>query len=1131
MFRPVPTRPDLVAMEHETLDLWRERRTFAKLRAQVAGGPRWSFLDGPITANNPMGVHHAWGRAYKDLFQRFHAMLGEDQRWQNGFDCQGLWVEVNVERDLGFTSKHDIEEYGIAEFVSLCKQRVLTYAARMTEQSIRLGMWMDWNDPDELRRLRDLLAADPSQLATIEGPAGPVTDTVEMLVGRLGTREVGGSYFTFSNENNDLIWGFLAECNRRGWIYKGHDTMPWCARCGTGLSQAEINEGYQDRDDPGLTIRLPLLDRPGESLLVWTTTPWTLTSNVAAAVGEDLRYVKVQQGGEALWLAKGTLNHALVGPFQVVEERNGAELVGWRYAGPYDDLPAVKAAFAQGTSDEPETPYAQRVVAWDEVGEDEGTGIVHIAPGCGAEDYQLGKRLGLPIVAPLDEGGIFLEGFGSLSGRDVREVTEPIVHHLKATGRFYRLETIRHRYPHCWRCGTALVFRLVDEWYISMGPVYDQVRATLTPEQVNASLRYQIMDVVDQIRWIPGFGYERELDWLLNMQDWMISKKRYYGLALPIYDCQACGTFDVVGGRTELGERAVEGWETFEGHSPHRPFVDAVKIACPGCGATVGRIADVGNPWLDAGIVPFSTLHFREDPEYWRQWFPADFITESFPGQFRNWFYSMLAMSTVLRREPPFRTIFGYALVFAEDGQQMHKSSGNAIEFDDAADRMGVDVMRWMFAKARPEENILFGWHTADEARRELLVLWNVYAFFVAYARMADFHQATATTTSADARTPAATPAVSERRPAMDRWILSRTAGMTADVEAHLRAFDALGASRAIGTFVDDLSTWYLRRSRKRFSRPVDPADSNAAFHTLHTVLLTISRTLAPLLPFLAEAMYQNLADRSPDDQAPESVHLSGFPRLNALRDVALESAMATARRAVELARTLRSSAGIPIRQPIARMWLALPGGALLDQEALLGIMADELNVKTVELIGDESSLVERRVKPLLPRIGHRLGPAIPAIMAAAREGSAVIRPDGSVELAGHVLAPDEVEIQAIPRPGTAVAHDEGLVVVIDTALTPELRAEGEARRLQRAIQDLRKEAGLELDARIDLWVWGLAAPVTGHLQSVAAETLADDVVEGPAPSGDGFVRSIVDLDSGPVEIALRARASAGTPG
>ena len=372
MFRAVSPKPDLVAQEHEILARWAERRTFARLRAQNAGGERWSFLDGPITANNPMGVHHAWGRTYKDVFQRFQAMLGHDQRYQNGFDCQGLWVEVNVERDLGFTSKRDIEAYGIAEFVSLCKQRVLTYAARQTEQSVRLGMWMDWNDPHELRRLRDLLAEDPSQETTVEGPDGPVTDSVEMLVGRLGMPDLGGSYFTFSNENNDLIWGFLAECHRRGWLYKGHDTMPWCARCGTGISQHEMTEGYQDREDPGLTVRLPLVDRPGEALLVWTTTPWTLTSNVAAAVGPDLRYVRVRQGGDDFWLAKGTLRQALEGPFQVLEERPGSELVGWVYDGPFDDLPAVRDAFDKGSGDDPGTPYRHRIVAWDEVGRGRG---------------------------------------------------------------------------------------------------------------------------------------------------------------------------------------------------------------------------------------------------------------------------------------------------------------------------------------------------------------------------------------------------------------------------------------------------------------------------------------------------------------------------------------------------------------------------------------------------------------------------------------------------------------------------------------------------------------------------------------------------------------------------------------
>ncbi|MFM2105489.1 MAG: hypothetical protein RL338_521 [Chloroflexota bacterium] len=1107
MFRPVSAKPDLVAQEHEILARWAERRTFARLRAQNAGGPRWSFLDGPITANNPMGVHHGWGRTYKDLFQRFHAMLGEEQRWQNGFDCQGLWVEVNVERDLGFTSKRDIEAYGVAEFVSLCKQRVLTYAARQTEQSVRLGYWMDWNDPAELRRLRDLLAADPSATATIEGPDGPVTDTVEMLVGRLGMPEVGGSYFTFSNENNDLIWGFLAECHRRGWLYKGHDSMPWCARCGTGLSQMEMNEGYKDVEDPGLTVRFPLLERPGESLLVWTTTPWTLTSNVAAAVGPELVYVKVRQGDDLLWLGKGTLRTALTGRFEVLEERRGAELVGLAYAGPFDDLEAVRAAFAKGTRDEPGIPYVHRVVPWELVGEEEGTGIVHIAPGCGAEDFQLGRDLGLPVIAPLDDSGVYLEGFGALTGRDVRSVTEPIVEHLKREGRFYRLEPIVHRYPHCWRCGTALVFRLVDEWYISMGPVYDQPRETLSKEQVEGSLRYQIMEIVDGIRWYPSFGYDRELDWLLNMQDWMISKKRYYGLALPIYDCAACGTFQVIGGRDELRERAISGWDAFEGHTPHRPHVDAVRIACSGCGAPVERIPDVGNPWLDAGIVPFSTLHYREDPGYWAKWFPADFVTESFPGQFRNWFYAMLAMSTVLRRERPFKNLFGYATLFGEDGRPMHKSWGNAIEFDEAAERMGVDVMRWLYMSARPDDNILFGWHAADEARRRLLVLWNVYAFFVTYARLAGW-------------SPGGTPPPVAARTPLDRWILSRAAGMAAEAGERLADYDALGATRAIDAYIEDLSTWYLRLSRRRFSRNEAAADRAAAFATLHEALAAVARTAAPIMPFLTDEIWSNLVGEQVPG-APDSVHLTRWPaeELAPARDEALEAAMATARRAVELARTLRGSAGLKVRQPLARLWLALPGGTLAEREALLALVADEVNVREVLLIGDESELVERRVKPLLPRIGARLGPAIPAVMAAARAGEVEFLPDGSVRLAGTTLAPDEVEILASPRPGTVVAHDDGLVVVLDTELTDELRAEGDAREIQRAVQDLRKEAGLELDDRIELWVDGLPGPVAPFLDAIAAETLAS-LAAGPAPAE--AVRGSVALDAGTVSLALR---------
>jgi isoleucyl-tRNA synthetase len=643
-----------------------------------------------------------------------------------------------------------------------------------------------------------------------------------------------------------------------------------------------------------------------------------------------------------------------------------------------------------------------------------------------------------------------------------------------------------------------------------MGPVYEGPRETLSREQVDASLRYQIMAVVDRIRWIPEFGYERELDWLRNMHDWMISKKRYWGLALPIYDCAACGTVEVIGGREELQQRAVDGWERFEGHTPHRPWVDEVRIACPGCGEPVERIKDVGNPWLDAGIVPFSTLHYREDPEYWAKWFPADFITESFPGQFRNWFYSMLAMSTVLRREPPFLTIFGYALLFGEDGRPMHKSWGNAIDFDEAAERMGVDVMRWMFAKARPEENILFGWHAADEARRELLVLWNVYAFFVTYARLAGWKPAEAA------------PPVG-KRPALDRWILSQAAATSAIVEDRLGDYDAVAATRALSTFLDGLSTWYLRLTRRRFSRSDDAADRAAAFATLHEALVATSRMLAPVLPFLADTMYSNLVP-TVDATAPDSVHLTRFPtpELAGHRDAALERSMDLAQRAVELARTLRSTNRLKTRQPLARAWVAVPGvdGALPAD--LLDIVAAEINVHAIEPIADGSDLVERRVKVLLPKVGKRLGPAIPSVMAAAREGAATFHDDGSVTLAGVTLAPDEVEIQATPRPGTAVAEDDGLVMVLDTALTDDLRAEGDARELARAVQELRRDARLELDDRIELWVDGAPSLVARHLPSVAADTLAE-LCSGEIPADAR--RASVALDGGPVTIALRRLA------
>ncbi|MCS7384914.1 MAG: class I tRNA ligase family protein, partial [archaeon GB-1867-097] len=493
MFKEVPPTVDFPKIEHKILKFWAEIDAFKKRVALNKGKKPWSFIDGPITANNPMGVHHAWGRTYKDLFQRFKAMQGYELRYQNGFDCQGLWIEVEVERELGFKSKRDIEAYGIAEFVKKCKQRALRYAAIQTEQSIRLGYWMDWNDPNTLRYLADCLEK-PDQIVTIQGANGPVTDTVERLVGRLGSPEIGGSYFTFSDENNYMIWALLKKCYEKGWIYKGRDVMPWCPRCSTALSEHEIvTEGYKELTHPSLTVRFPLRGRKKESLLIWTTTPWTLTSNVAAAVHPDITYVKVKFGDEYFYLGKPALERTLPkGSYEIIEEIKGYEMEGWTYDGPFDELPAERKS---GAVD------AHRVILWDEVSEDEGTCIVHIAPGCGKEDLELGKIYNLPAVAPLNEFGIFIEGFGKFTGIHVYDSAKPVIEELKKKGLLFKVEDYVHRYPVCWRCGSELVFRLVDEWFISMGKKLDKPLEEVTEEEKDQNLRYQIMEVAKKIRW------------------------------------------------------------------------------------------------------------------------------------------------------------------------------------------------------------------------------------------------------------------------------------------------------------------------------------------------------------------------------------------------------------------------------------------------------------------------------------------------------------------------------------------------------------------------------------------------------------------------------------------------------
>ncbi|HEY62305.1 MAG TPA: class I tRNA ligase family protein, partial [Anaerolineae bacterium] len=711
---------------------------------------------------------------------------------------------------------------------------------------MRLGYWMDWNDPDKLRWLADKLAEDPTQIITVEGPNGPVTDSVEQIVGHLGLPELGGSYFTFSNENNYMIWAFIKKTWEKGWLYHGADVMPWCPRCATAISQHEIvTDGYAELTHRSVTLRFPLRGRENESLLVWTTTPWTLTSNVAAAVGPKLTYAKVRQGDQIFYLSTGTL-HMLRGDYEVLGELKGVEMEGWTYDGPFDDLTAAHqpggVTYLKKLIKDIHKSAAEvhQIILWDEVGETEGTGIVHIAPGCGAEDFHLGRERNFPLIAPLNDEGYFIEGFDWITGKHVSTIAEEIFADLEKKGILYHVEPYTHRYPTCWRCKTELVFRLVDEWFISMGETYDKPREELTKEEKDRSLRYQIMDVVDQIRWIPDFGHAREMDWLKNMHDWMISKKRYWGLALPIWVCEDCGHHTVIGSEFELQERAIEGWDVFDGHTPHRPYIDAVKIKCDQCGGTMRRIPDVGNPWLDAGIVPFSTLQYRNNPDYWRKWYPADWISESFPGQFRNWFYSLLAMATVVDNSPPFLENFSYASLLAEDGKEMHKSWGNAIEFNEAADKMGVDVMRWLYCSQKPENNLLFGYQRAEETRRRFLIpLWNVYSFFATYANLDKWEPQI---TPFDPGSPEG-PTPRSNNP-LDLWILARLNQVVANVTKALEDSDAFGATITVESLIDDLTNWYVRRSRRRFWKSEYDEDKNTAYATLYHVLIKLIKTL-----------------------------------------------------------------------------------------------------------------------------------------------------------------------------------------------------------------------------------------------------------------------------------------------
>ena len=1093
-FEKVETAVDFPALERRILALWDRVKPFEKLRRINAGNPKWSFLDGPITANNPMGVHHAWGRTYKDAFHRYFAATRHEIRYQNGFDCQGLWVEVEVEKELGLSTKGEVEAFGLAKFTESCKERVRKYARIQAEQSKRLAYWMDWDH----------------------------------------------SYFTMSEENNYTIWAFLKKCHELGHLYKGTDVMPWSGRAGTAYSHMEIAEGRRLVTHTAVFVRFPLRGRSNEYLLIWTTTPWTLTSNSGVAVSSELTYVKLRakRDGALYYFAEPNLLHPRLAKeykegfgstpwpanvpklrtlHQIFQEQGGytiegtiggAEMIGWTYDGPFDELPAQQTSggyakpielIPTDQRDWPSGRDGHRVFAPGKnargepyVVAGEGTGLVHSAPGCGDVDHVWGKQQRLVTIAPLAEDGRFIEGFGPLTGKRATdaETVEWILADLRGKGLLLASEPYPHVYPHCWRTGDELVFRLVDEWYISM------------------AWRDEIKDTARQINWLPSAmrGLERELDWLTTMKDWMISKKRFWGLALPIWECKACGHFEVFGSRAELKERAVAGWDAFEGHSPHRPYVDAVKIACARCGsAPVSRVPDVGNPWLDAGIVAYSTTHHNSDPSYWEQWIPADLVTECFPGQFRNWFYAILAMSTMMelgkeRRRPPFRNLLGHATVLDENRRIMHKSDGTAIWFEEAAEQIGVDCVRWMFCAQPSTVDLPFGLrhaneqvtiegpdgeritHTADgdrlcrvtstpadeTRRRVLLMFWNTYAFFCNYARLDKF----------DPRAPAVPLA---QRQDIDRWILSDLQLLVRTARERFEAYDLPPICQRVERFLNDLSTWYVRRNRRRFWRGASEADLDklAVYQTLYSVLTTLTKVMAPIVPFVTEHMYQNLVARQIPG-SPESIHLCEYPKVNEdLIDPELSDRMRALLRIVSLARSVRTASKLKVRQPLAGMIVASEDELVRSAVALFRThLEEELNVKRVEVRQSAAELCTLSLRPNMSLLGPKYGKQVALLskgLAAAdsNEIAARVLAGENIDLdvggTRFILEPAEILVSKTYAEGWAGAEESGTTVLLDKRITPELKNEGLARDIVRNVQNLRKKAGLEIEDRISL--------------------------------------------------------------
>lgn len=1013
-------KPNLVKNELDMLKFWEDNKIFEKLKEEnKKTGKYFATMDGPITANGmTMGLHHAFGRSLKDAMIKYRAITGHDMHYQNGFDAQGLWVEVNAEKDLGLNSKKDIETYGIDNFTEYCMEKVRKCSSKMTEQSIRLGQWMNWDD----------------------------------------------SYYTNSDENIATIWHFLKTCNEKGWLIEKYRPMPWCTRCGTSLSEHEMADGDAYRNDTckAVFIKLPVKAQDFR-MLVWTTTPWTLSSNVAIAVNPELEYsiCKVKSDDKLICVCS-TATKVLKDDIVSVERTiMGSELVGLEYETCFEELPLQN--------------FTHKIVAWDQVDATEGAGSVHIAPGCGAEDFELGQSIGLPNVCPIDDAGIFYNNFGFLSGLDANkdETRDLIFDELKKRNKLYYFHDYTHRYPHCWRCKSPILFRLIKEWAISM----DELRPLLIEE-------------AKKVEWQPAFYEKRMIDWLTNMGDWSISRKRYYGLPLPIYVCPDCGEKVVVGSVEELKELAVNPETVDKLPHLHRPYIDEVKIKCPKCGVAVDRIKDVGDCWLDAGIAPFSTNKYFADRKFWEENYPAECVIEM-KEQIRLWFYSMLVMGVALTGKSPYKKVSTYGSLLAQDGKKLSKSSPNNIPLNEAFDNIGADIIRYTFCSTNPQSDVIFSYDSTDEVRRRLLSLWNVFVFFNTYAIIDN--------PKLDGYTPK-----EEDLTITDKWLIAKTNEFAKNAQKYYEQVKTCEVISEFERYVDDLSNWYIRVNRRRFWKNEEDGDKLNAYFCLEYAIKNVCMVMAPIMPFMMEYIWQNQV-REVEPSVAESVMLSKFQIATYnITDTSILEQTEIVRSIIASALKLRNENNLKVKQPLSKAYVINEDKNTLNAiENYKSLIQDELNIKEIELSSDVETFNDhylilnfRNAGRVLKGDVQKMKVALENTPADKMQEYVNAFDNGKVKVDGFEEFDSELFVKnSKPKQEFILESENGMTVVLDTTLTQELINEGILREIIRNAQVLRKEANFEIDDRIEINITSDDANITNILntngEKIKSEVLA----------------------------------------